>query len=333
MCDYPLEQVAAAGSSGSPAASGTTTTTTVNQDTHVVQTVTKPTKPAHPSGTVILVFKCWMGNGQYRIKTAEVDRSLLRLPECVICVDENIGDLHLKLTRTMDLRAVADRAVRAAETDIAIATRAASDVVNVREESKLAHSQALIADASAELAEARVGLSRSQKNIQQLRRAEADARRETTQAVEGARAVAEVIARAEVASKAQADAVQAANRAVAAADENQALVADAGAFGSESDDDFLHENTAQHTTPFLNPALIFGLVSTAAPPDCNPGICALGTAGRHRFYGNDQLVPNPRLAFHEFVLLVSQATIVGQAVPGAKPVIAYQTSPNGILLQ
>jgi hypothetical protein len=264
MCEYPIAQPPQnnSGSAGSPAT--TTTTTKTNPDTGELETVTKTGGEPKESDTVTLVFKCRTPSGDFKIKTAKVQRSQLRLPECVICIDEDVDEVKLGLRNTAQKFTSATDILQSALT-LFERPPPADDIA---------------------------------------RAAEKKAKIKADDALQGAKA-------------------------------DQVLIADAGAFNH---DYFFSDNAASidsqtHTPiPYLNPALIFGLVITQDPAACNPhAVCELGSAAHRYFYGNSTLIEDPRRAFHDFELLVSSAAVAAPAVGGAA--IAVQTSPTEIRIR
>lgn len=330
MCDYPIAQVASNGTAA-PAPTGTSTTTTVRTDTHEIETVTKPVEATKPSDTVTLVFKCWAGGGKYRLKTAQVQRSQLRLPECVICIDENLDDLKVKLTRTKDLLQAADNAKVAEIHQSTVAADAAATATaegDARASAVAASARALIALGDVELTQ-----QPKSRKPDELKIAASDSRTEEESAKEATKVFEAAARNAEEEEKKEQEAMEKRKAAVAAAQENQALVADAGAFDDESTDNFLHKDIkGEYKRPFLNPALIFGLIVDRPPLRCDSKVCYIGRSGRHHFFGNNDLSSDPRQAYHDFELLLSAATLPGTVV-GGKPVVAIQTSPTEAILQ
>ncbi|PWT83661.1 MAG: hypothetical protein C5B58_06190 [Acidobacteria bacterium] len=351
MCDYPISQVSSTGAAPDTSPGGTSTTTTINSDTHVVQTVTKPSDASKSSDTVTLVFRCWVrrtsdNTDLYKIKTAQVQRSQLRLPECVICIDENFDKLKLKLARTSDLL---QEAIQTAIADSMQSTRAvlaSAAAAIAKEKARDAQQRASLASDAAKFAQAELDRAKGDRNKEELRSALETARDLAAKAQQAAGSAAAALKHAESEQKTAESEAKAAEEAhqkrinaYAAAQENEALVADAGAFDSESAYAFLHTNTIKEDTrPFINPALVFKLLVTSSPHDCDdPEMCiagsAIGSSGRHKFLANARFVSDPQQSFHDFELLVGAATLAGPAVSGAKSVVAFQTSPTQAILQ
>lgn len=295
MCDYPIAQPTGAPNSSSMGA--ITTTTKTDPTTNSVQTTTTNGGDSKEEESVTLIFRCMDGGSDdYKVRTAKVSRSLLRLPECVVCIDENIAKLDLGAKNT-------EVAVRAAEKARTEADEAAKDA----------------AAAQVEAAEAVKEAERhSDKNsaVFAAARKYADAR---------AKEAAAAVNLALIARESSAE-------ATLQVDKDRVLIADAGAFGSDvvlSTDPNVNSNSPK---PFLNPALIFGLVQIKQPPECET-ICYIGASGHYRFYAYKPHTPDPRQSFHDFELLVNTATASGPAVSGEKKALAVQTSPSEFILR
>jgi hypothetical protein len=302
MCDYPLPKQAGASSADDASSSTpkTTVTTKTDPDTGEVQTVTSVGNDAKDDNSVTLVFKCLAGkeHGQqkYKIKTAVVDRSQLRLPECVICIDEDPTHLQLRLFNTME--AVSDAL---ASVDTLIQRLNA----HARLEQTTPANKAEADQLSAEIAASK---NREDSAKQDAANRQADVKRD------------------------------------------EVLIADDGAFASEIDP--ISTNTTLHkargtVSPFINPAVIFGLVSwksktpLAAParwkscrkyfgdgaviPNVSETSVDLGSYEFRHLYARCDKDMDPREAFHEFELLVTSAAQLGPAAGGAKPVVAIRT--------
>jgi hypothetical protein len=135
-----------------------------------------------------------------------------------------------------------------------------------------------------------------------------------------------------------------------------AWYADAGAFDV---DDVLHAtiNPSSPSRPFINKSLRFGFISKdragcgspTADDSSNRDPCILGSYSFHKFYWHDnkELWPanaenRPKLALHEFELLLTSATAVGSSAAssssngsnGAKQkMLVLPVGPNNSILQ
>jgi len=92
-----------------------------------------------------------------------------------------------------------------------------------------------------------------------------------------------------------------------------------------------------HNLPYVNPALIFKLVTTSKPAGCKTDICEFGAAGGRTFYGErSDPAFEPKRAFHDFELFVSAATQVAGASStsgGAnKKAVGVPVSSNALLV-
>jgi hypothetical protein len=320
MCDYPIPKLS---NGTSDAASGkapkTKITTSTDPKTGAVQTVTQAGDDTKDDDSITLVFKCLAervdGQQKYKIRTDIVDRSQLRRPECVICLDEDPKQLGLQIGKTSQAFAEQQASFDIA-TKYQLAARLEETKVQLEETNELA------ADLGLEKAAPRNTANLSANIANDQGRAEA--------------------------------ANQDAEKHGAEAKQKEVLIADNGAF--EQEKDFTGTNTILKTSsrngqimvsPYLNPALIFGLVAwkvkgpvdaeipwkscVKTPPDQmakGPRSIAkfveLGSYEFRSLYARCDKNMDPKEAFHEFELLVTSAAQVGTAVSGA-PVVAIQT--------
>ena len=343
MCEYPISQSPSTGNAADPP-----TVATVTDGQGKVQMITKtaPDESKKDSDSVTLVFNCRVGAGnKLVIRTTKVKKSDLKLPNCVICLDEDVNKLKVSLYKSqVDERAaallaglaVAIDAAAVAESDAHNAERAAVAAATDAEaaQKKATTINAVVADTDA--AQSALANGKAMKAAAHELRIKANtAKAEADAALKSATepAVKDVVNEPSqgITETPQKETTEPAIKVGA----DTAFIADAGAFSYKNI--FRDSVSASHNLPYVNPALIFKLVTTSKPPGCKPDICEFGAGGGHTFYGErSDPTFEPKRAFHDFELFVSAATQVPNASSSSggtnKKAVGLPVSPNALLV-
>jgi hypothetical protein len=346
MCEYPINQSPATASAGDPPT--VATVTNAQGDVEMV-TKTAPDASAKDSDSVTLVFKCRVGaSDKLKIRITKVKRSDLKLPNCVICLDEDVGKLKVSLyksqadedaaKRLADLVAIIDDAAHAAEA--AGAAMKAADAAEAQ--AKDANVKAAAAPADTDAARSAQADAIAKRAAAVAARAKADTARVNAKTEKVAADAAVETATEPVVKDApprpktitETSRKEITEPAIKVGAET-VYIADAGAF---SDENILWDGgNDNHNLPYVNPALIFKLITTSKPNNCRPDVCGFGGSGSHSFYGaKTDAMTEPKRAFHDFELFVSAATQVPSASTSGganKKAVGVSVSPDAFVLR
>jgi hypothetical protein len=346
MCEYPISQSPTTGNAADPP-----TVATVTDRQGEVQMITKtaPDESKKDSDSVTLVFNCRVGAGNKLIvRTTKVKKSDLKLPNCVICLDEDVNKLKVSLYKSrIDESAAARLLGLAATIDVAAVAEAYADN---------AAKAAAAAEALAKSADDIVAAEPADTEAARSAQADAMAKRRAAEAAKTTAGTASIDAKtakdaADAAVKASTEPVvkdappapktftetprKEVTEPAIKVGTDTAFIADAGAFSYKNI--FREGVSTSHNLPYVNPALIFKLVTTSKPAGCKNDICEFGAAGGHTFYGErPDPTFEPKRAFHDFELFVSAATQVsgGSNTSGGanKKGVGVPVSPSALLV-